>query len=229
MAHALAYTTVPAGSPSRGGVMASFALHMARRGLKFGTIQGYVWAVCEHHIQVGGIIADPLDNVQDWSRFMNALEVQSFVDATVEPHEMVPFQLFVRTLRTLDLSSHKDVLLGLILVFMYHTMSRSETPVPKTRHGSHNFDPEQHIRCRDVRTQEVSGKTFVEWGFGHIKQDARSKRARRDPDHREWKPVGEATGILSMMAWYNRYRAFVGDDRDPESPFFVNPDGNYTT
>ena len=126
MAHALAYTTVPAGSPSRGGVMASFALHMARRGLKFGTIQGYVWAVCEHHIQVGGIIADPLDNVQDWSRFMNALEVQSFVDATVEPHEMVPFQLFVRTLRTLDLSSHKDVLLGLILVFMYHTMSRSE-------------------------------------------------------------------------------------------------------
>lgn len=94
MLHSLAYTVIPAGSPSRGGVMASFALHMARANLKFGTIQGYVWAICEHHIQQNGVDADPLDNVQDWSRFMNALEVQSFVDASVEPHEMVPFQLF---------------------------------------------------------------------------------------------------------------------------------------
>ena len=82
--------------------MASFALYMARAGLKYGTLQGYVWAICEYHIQLGGIVADPLDNVQDWARFMSALEVQSWVDSSVEPHEMVPFQLFVRTLRALD-------------------------------------------------------------------------------------------------------------------------------
>ena len=41
--HALAYTTIPAGSIYRGGVMASFTLHLARSDLKVGTIQGYVW------------------------------------------------------------------------------------------------------------------------------------------------------------------------------------------
>ena len=63
----LPFATIPAGSPQRGGIMASFALHMARGGLKFGTIQGYIWAITEYHIQVGGITHDPLDNVQDWS------------------------------------------------------------------------------------------------------------------------------------------------------------------
>ena len=208
--------------------MASFAIFLANKRLKFATIQGYIWAACEHHIQNGGITMDPLDNVQDWSRFMNALEVQSWVDSSVEPHEMIPFQLFVRTLSMLDTTSHADVLLGIILVFMYHTMSRSETPVPKTRNGQHNFDLEQHIRCKDVRLLRVSTDLIiVEWGFGHIKQDKRSKRARKDPDHREWKPVGECTGILSMMYWYLLYVGFVGLERSPDAPFFVNPDGRH--
>ena len=166
---------IPAGSPFRGGIMASFALFLANKKLKFATIQGYIWATCEHHIQNGGIAMDPLDNVQDWSRFMNALEVQSWVDSSVDPHEMVPFQLFVRTLSMLDVTSHADVLLGIILVFMYHTMSRSETPVPKTRSGQHNFDQEQHIRCKDVRLLRVSPDLIiVEWGFGHFSTTAGS-------------------------------------------------------
>ena len=225
--HSLPYTTIPAGSVYRGGVMASFTLHLARNKLKYGTIQGYVWALCEHHIQVGGIAADPLDNVLDWSRWMHALEVQAWVDSSVEPHEMVPFSVLIRTLRALDLACHNDVLLGLILVFMFHTMSRSETPVPKTRHGQHNFDHEQHIRCRDVRVTTVGTERFVEWGFGNIKQDKRSKRAKRDPDKREWKPVGEVTGILSMLFWYELYLTFVPPDRPPDSPFFVREDGRH--
>ena len=58
--HALPYATIPPGHNGRGGVMASFTLHMARKCLKFGTMQSYVWALCEHHIQVGDIAADPL-------------------------------------------------------------------------------------------------------------------------------------------------------------------------
>ena len=218
--HSYPSTLIPAGSPLRGGVMASFALHLAKAHLKYGTIQGYVWAISEHHIQQGGVQADPLDNVQDWSRFMKALEVQTFCDSTVEPHEMVPFLLLVRTLRHLDPHSHEDVLLGIILVFLFHTMSRSETPVPKTRDGAHNFDAAQHIRCRDVRVVTLGDLQFIEWGFGNIKQDSRSKRARRDPDNREWKLVGEAQGILSMILWYNLYLTFVGQNRNPNSPFF---------
>jgi len=30
--------------------MASFALYLARKGLKYATIQGYIWACCEYHI-----------------------------------------------------------------------------------------------------------------------------------------------------------------------------------
>ena len=225
--HNFPFTTIPPGDERRGGMMASFTLYLARNHLKFGTIQGYVWALCEHHIQVGGVASDPLDNVLDWSRWMHALEVQSWVDSSVEPHEMVPFTLFTRTLQHLDQTRHADVLLGLILVFMYHTMSRSETPVPKTRHGQHNFDKEQHIRVRDVRVTTVAGHVFLEWGFGSIKQDKRSKRAKRDPDKREWKPVGEATGLLSMLSWYTLYLQFVGESRDPELPFFVASDGRY--
>ena len=141
---------------------------------------------------------------------------------------MIPFDLFIKTLLSLRHDSHTDVLLGVILVMMYHTMARSETPVPKTRTGAHNFDSEQHIRCRDVRLLEVlSGVFVVEWGFGSIKQDKRSKRSRKDPDRREWKPVGEATGVLSMLFWYKLYIKFVGADRDPNVPFFVNEDGRY--
>lgn len=123
---------------------------------------------------------------------------------------MVPFAIFVGTLRYLDHRSHAGVLLGLMLVFMFHTMARSETPVPKTRNGAYNFDSEQHIRCNDVRITTVGTETFLEWGFGNIKQDKRSKRARLDPEKREWKPVGEASGTLSMLYWYKSYLQLVG-------------------
>ena len=54
-----------------------------------------MWAVCEYHIQRLGIIGNPLDNVVDWSRFMGALEVQAWVDSSVEPRQMVPYQLAI--------------------------------------------------------------------------------------------------------------------------------------
>ena len=171
------FSTIPAGSPARGGIMASFALYMARAGLKYGTLQGYIWAICEYHIQLGGIVADPLDNVQDWSRFMAALEVQAWVDSSVEPHEMVPFQLFVRTLCALDRTDHNDVMLGVILVFMYFTAAS----LPPTRaFRSRALHPaiykcvwcacwrvargaRRHVRLGRSRNSTV--RTFV-WGWG---------------------------------------------------------------
>ena len=49
---------------------------------------------------------------------MNALEVQSWVDSSVEPHKMIPFDLFIKTLLSLRHDSQSDVLLGVILVMM---------------------------------------------------------------------------------------------------------------
>ena len=68
------------------------------RNVKYGTAQGYIWAIAEYHIQHWGIAGDPLDNVADWSRFMSAMEVQTWVDTSVEPRQMVPFMLLVRAL-----------------------------------------------------------------------------------------------------------------------------------
>jgi len=209
--------------------MAAFALHMAHKGLKYGTIQGYIWCLCEHHIQQQGIQCNPLDNVVDWSRYMSALEVQAFVDSTTEPTKMVPFQLFIRTLAVLNTGIFEDVTLGVVLLMMYYTMSRSETPVPKSKSGDNRFDPTKHMRRRDVRLVD---DMYVEWGFGAIKQDRRSKRTRKDPDQREWKPVGEATGILSMRYWTDQY--LVHGKRlklwsNPDDPLFVHADRSVLT
>jgi len=157
---------IPAGHQSRGHLMAAFALHMAHKGLKYGTIQGYIWCLCERHIQQHGIHCNPLDNVVDWSRYMSALDVQAFVDSTAEPTKMVPFQLFSRTLAVLN------------------------------------------------------------------KQDRRSKRTREDPDQREWRPVGEATGILSMRYWTDQYLVHGKRPKlwsNPDDPLFVHADRSVLT
>jgi hypothetical protein len=213
---------IPPGHIGRGAIMAGFAIFMAMRGLRYGTVQGYVWAVREHHIRVGSVCCDPLDNVVDWTRFMSALEVQTWVDSTVEPREMVPFQLFTRTLRKLDHTDFHDLGLGTMMLMCYFTMSRSETPVPKR---VEDFKQDQHIRVCDCRLLDG---VYVEWGFGAIKQDRRSKRARKDPTKREWKPVGEAPGILSMRAWTDQYKQHakrLGWHKEGTDPFFVRVNG----
>ena len=55
---------IPPGSPTRGGEMASFVLSMANTfQIKYGTMQGYVGAIREMHIQSLGSVGDPLDGV----------------------------------------------------------------------------------------------------------------------------------------------------------------------
>ena len=72
---------------------------------------------------------------------------------------------------------------------------------------------------RDVRT--CNG--YVEWAFGKIKQDKLKKRVRGG--EREWKPVGNASGIMSMAFWLDLYLQLKPPNPDPDSPFFVRADG----
>ena len=86
---------MPDGDPNRGATAAAFALFMAKEGkLAYGTIQGYIWGWEQHHLNNGR--HTPLDNVQDWARWMRALEVQIYVPS--EPTLMVPFLLLSRAL-----------------------------------------------------------------------------------------------------------------------------------
>ena len=211
------------GDINRGGEMGSFVLEMAHsERLKFGTMQGYVWCAQIMHIHEFGAAGDPLDGVADWSRFMSALEVQAFVDSTVEPRLMIPFMLLVRTLRALDPSNRTDSALGCLMCMMYYTMSRSESPLPKS---ATSFSQTKHVRRCDVR---LLFDQYVEWGLGSIKQDQRSKRTRKDPDHRDWKPCGECTGVLSMNYWFNAYVNLSSWKKDTD-PFFYGNNGNALT
>ena len=204
------------GALTRGGEMASFVLFMANSGrIKWSTMQGYVWCICTYHFNRYGASGDPLTGVADWACFMAALQVQTWVDSIVEPRKMIPFMVMVRTLKALDFSSRKEVGLGCMILMMYYTMSRSETPLPKS---STSFDRAQHVRRRDVRL--LMGQ-YVEWGFGKIKQ---KKRVDKDPNDRDWKPVGACTGILNMRLWFDKYVSMSEWSSD-EDPFFYDESG----
>ena len=206
---------VPNGDPKRGGIAASFAIYMARKELAYGTIQGYIWGWEQYHINNG--FHSPLDNVQDWSRWMRSLEVQIFRPS--EPTEMVPFLLLSRSLLSVDRLSFAEVRTACAMLMLFFTMSRSEYPVPKTHSGQHNFNPAQHCRQRDVRTSNG----YVEWAFGIIKQDQLGKRLRKG--EREWKPVGNATGCMNMRFWLELYCSMRPANDDLDTAFFVTSDG----
>ena len=206
---------IPDGDPNRGGIAASFAICMARKKLAYGTIQGYIWGWEQHHINNGH--HSPLDNVQDWARWMRSLEVQIFTPS--EPTEMVPFLLLTRSLAKVDCAVFWMVRTACIMLMLFYTMSRSEYPVPKTHDGQHNFDPEQHCRQCDVR----ASNGYIEFAFGKIKQDRLGKRLRNGL--REWKPIGETTGILSMAFWLTLYLGMRPKNSDVQSALFVREDG----
>ena len=203
--------------------MASFVLDMAHSGhLKFGTMQGYTWSVQADHVNQFGAASDPLDGVADWGRFMQALEVQSFVDSSVEPRRMLPFMLLVNTLLKLNSGIRMEAALGCLMCMMYYTMSRSESPLPKS---ANSFDNQKHLRRCDVR---LLFNQYVEWGLGSIKQDTRSRRTMQDPDRRDWKPCGECSGVLSMRYWFDAYASLSAWSNN-QQPFFYGDDGKCLT
>jgi len=208
-------TFIPNGDPNRGGIAASFAIFLAKKKLAYGTIQGYIWGWEQHHMNRGH--HSPLDNVQDWARWMRALEVQIYTPS--EPTEMVPFQLLVRSLLCVYRAIFWMVRTACAMLMLFYTMSRSEYPVPKTHDGQNNFDPEQHCRQCDLRA--CNG--YIEWAFGKIKQDRLGKRLKGGK--REWKPVGNATGVMSMVFWVDLYLQMRPKNDDMESAFFVREDG----
>jgi hypothetical protein len=132
---------------------------------------------------------------------------------------MVPFNVMVRVLLSLDHSDRNHVALGCMILMMYYTMARSATPLPKTKEG---FDPTVHIRRKDVR--RMGGSRHVEWGLGIVKNSGRLKRARSNPDDRTWKPVGDCTGVLSMCFWYELYLG-MSSWASEKDPFFYDAAG----
>lgn len=184
--------------------MASFLLFMLNTNkIKYGTAQGYVGSVCNWHMDVLGGLGNPIADVIDWKRFCNACAVQSWVDASIESHVMFPFELLVKTLLCLDRTDRMDCALGLMMLMMFFTMCRSQTPLPKSRDS---FDPINHLRRGDVRM--CVGRTdAMEWNLGVVKNSTSKEKAAPLKNKNNWKPTGICDGVLNIKFWFKAYSA----------------------
>ena len=64
--------------------------------------------------------------------------------------------------------------------------------------------------------------------MGIVKNSTKKARANRSLNEKRWKSVGNATGVLSILYWYNLYVGMSSWDSDKD-PFFYDVDGTILT
>ena len=212
---------VATGALDRGGVMASFVLHMVEtQKVVYSTIQGYLWAVCEHHIKNG--YASPLSNVRDWSPFMHAVEVEIHTPTT--GRTMVPWLLFVRMLARVDMRDPAQVGVAFLCIILFFVISRPEI-IPTAQDGINGFDQDKHLRWCDVRCT----KGYLEVCLRGIKQDPLCKR-KTHIKGLAWRAIGNCTGTLDAYSWYRHHMALSWKHvMDEAEPLFQNGTGGVLT
>jgi len=168
--------------------------------------------------------ADPRVAVPEWKTFMAAAKVLTFVPA--KPHDRWTVDNLEKVLRILDPTEFWDVQLACLLLLLFFTFARTETPLSKTRAGRDCFDPNEDLTWGDVRLRRdrtTQGEQVVEVRFKKVKTDQRMER----PDARgggDWRVVGEVDDPLwSLSTWYVRLLSFYGRKRGDAEPFFLDP------
>ena len=175
---------VATGALDRGGIMASFVLHMVEsQKIVYSTMQGYLWAVCEHHIKNG--YASPLSNIRDWAPFMHSVEVE--VHTPTKGRTMVPWLLFVRMLARVNMRDSVQVGVAFLCVILFFVISRPEI-IPTAQDGTNGFDDAKHLRWRDIRFT----KGYLEVCLRGIKQDPLCKR-KTHVEGMAWRAIGNCS------------------------------------
>ena len=209
---------IPSDDLLRGGKLAAFALYLVDQTLLgFASISNYLWALrswMKFQRQI-----DPAYGIVEWSDFMDALEVATFVAA--EPRLEVPGEWIDQSCRLADTASFEQVQAVLLQLFLLYTFSRSESPLPSSHSGAGAFDPLKNLQVQDVRVTMVGDVRCVEVRLKAIKQDPRMERpaARGDGD---WVLMGSSdVEHLDVVRWLQRYFSFFPGRRDSTAPFFV--------
>ena len=211
---------VDSGDPHRGGIMASFILHMVDDGtIKYSTITGYLWAVVDAHISHG--YASPLSNVRDWSQFMHAVEVE--IHVPTKGRTMFPWLLFVRMLAKVNTSIPWEVGIAFLCLILFFVISRPEL-IPTAQSGVNGFDGGKHLRWCDLRV----AKGYLEVALRAIKQDPLCKR-KTHVEGVSWRAIGECTGLLHARSWFELYARVRGGSVLDEAPLFLDDKGNVLT
>ena len=224
------------GDKRRGGRMAAWVLHMKENtDLVYASISTYVWGMRTWHVLQHQ--ADPCFGVMHWREFMSGVAVLTAVPG--EPRKMFPLADFTAIMRSLDPAKFEDAQLGLVLLTLLFTFSRTECPCPKTWEGQDCFDPSRHWQVGDFKLVKVRGHWVLYVRFKAIKQDGRLERPTARGPHdlpfdddttgagHDWVPLGDVPGdnAFSIAFWYMSFVQAVGRQRDGSEPMFLARDG----
>ena len=226
---------IASGDDRRGGRIAAWVLSMLDdTELTFVSICQYVWGVrtwhvCQHQ-------DDPIFGVKSWREFMRGVATLSAVPG--EPRRQVPLESVRGILSALDPADFEQAQLGLLILTLLFTFSRTECPCPKTWEGRDNFDPARHWTAADFRLVNVGGKYVLWVRFKGIKQDPRVERPsaqhsvewlpfEHEPDGRgrDWVPIGDVEDpVFSISRWYQAFVRALGRSRRPDESMFLSRD-----
>ena len=216
---------IVADDPLRGGKLATFVSYLVdETELKSVSISNYVWALRSwFKLQRQ---PDPIYGVLEWDEFMQSVDVVAWVQR--EPRKAVPVALLRRALEAVDLNNFAEVQTALLMLILFFTFARSETPCPKAFSGAGAFDPTKHLQVCDVEVRWVDGRPCVAVRLKSIKQDPRMERAEA-AGNEDWVLIGNVEGLFSILTWISRFWNFFPADgllppRSPEDPFFSDDD-----
>ena len=116
-----------ADDPMRGGKLATFVSYLVyETQLKATSISNYVWAL-RQWVKIQRQ-PDPILGVLDWDDFIQSVDVVAWVAS--EPRKPVPLSVIRAALEAVDLSSFVEVQSALLIVILFFTFARSESPCP---------------------------------------------------------------------------------------------------
>ena len=227
-------TLILTGDPERGAKLASFVIYMVdhHSELVYDTIVSYVWGLrwytkLQHQ-------ADPVMGVLSWSDFLQSVKIVTWVPH--EPRRELPFALLRAILRTIDPNVFWQAALGLLLVTLFFTFSRSECPCPKAFTGEGAFDRLVHWQQRDFMVRMTAVGNMMGIRFKGIKQDPRIERPQArgdDPVPGDARMGGSDIVYVgdtpnepdfSIFRWYRLYMSHFPNGREPHVPMFLSRD-----
>ena len=198
---------IVADDPNRGGKLAAFVVYLVQETtIKATSIANYVWALrawFKFQRQ-----PDPVLGVLEWDDFMQSVQVVAWVAS--EPHKPVPLWVIKSALDAVDLSSFVEVQAALLVVMLFFTFARSESPVPKS---FSSFDTNKNLEVGDVGVRahfdRGTGESvaYAAVRLKSIKQDPRMERPEASGNNDEIY-VGRAEGVFDIMLWLSRFWGF---------------------
>ena len=206
--------------------MCVFVMYLVdRTKLAYETIRNYVWGIEAWHVAQRQ--AKPTYGVLNWSEFMNAVEVLTFV--TAEPRRAVPIEILEQALLDVDMNSFHEVQMAFAVCLLLFDFNRSENPFATARTGPKGFDEAKHWQVKDV-----SFVPLVRGARSIMALRTRQKALKQDPrvsrpearGNEDFTYVGDAPeSIFSIVHWYRALMSFHRGTRAPEAPFFVTAAG----